>query len=161
MFLDQFLFNRDVLTKILDEKNIVFHELFPCRIFVYLSKSNPLAKKKVLTMEDLNDYPCLSFEQGLNNSFYFSEEVFSTYQYNQIIKVDDRATMLNFMKGLNGYTMCSGILCEKLNGDDFLAIPFDSTDTMHVGYIKLKRAQLSALGNCYLEELSKYKPLTL
>ena len=51
-------------------------------------------------MKDLEEYPCLAFEQGENNSFYLAEEVLSTYEYKRIIKADDRATLLNLMKGL-------------------------------------------------------------
>ena len=106
-------FNRKVLGKIFEENNLEFHELFDCQEYVYLWSGHPLAKKKEITLEDLEDYPFLSFDQGSNNSFYFAEEVFSTYEYKQSIKANDRATMLNLMKGLNGYTLCSGIICEK------------------------------------------------
>ena len=97
-------FNRKVITKILNDNNLEFKELFKCKTYVYLWKGNPLASKSLITMEDLRDYPCLSFEQGVYNSFYFAEEVLSTYDYKRIIKVNDRATILNLMVGLNGYT---------------------------------------------------------
>ena len=45
----------------------------------------------------------------------------STYEYRRLIKATDRATLLNFMKGLNAYTLCSGIICEELNGSEYLA----------------------------------------
>ena len=111
-------FNRKVIEKIFKESELEFIPLFDCSIYAYISKSNPLAGKESATMKELEDYPCLSFEQGQNNSFYFAEEVLSTYDYKKIIKADDRATMLNLMKGLNGYTLCSGIICQELNGDD-------------------------------------------
>ena len=103
-------FNRKVLTKMFHEYGLEFHELLNCRIYVYMWKGHPLAKREKITLEELKEYPCLSFEQGGNNSFYFAEEVLSTYEYKRLIKADDRATMLNLMVGLNGYTLCSGIL---------------------------------------------------
>ena len=150
-------FNRKVLTKILHENNLVFTELFDCNIFVYLWKGNPLANKKVITLQDLEEYPCLSFEQGMNNSFYFAEEVLSTNEYKRIIKANDRATMLNLMVGLNGYTLCSGIISEELNGDDYKAVPLDSDDIMTIGYIARKNSAMSQLGKQYVDELAKYK----
>ena len=90
---------------------------------MYLWKKHPLAGKKVITLDDLQEYPCLTFEQGVNNSFYYAEEMMSTYEYKRVIKADDRATMLNLMVGLNGFTLCSGIISEDLNGDDYAAIP--------------------------------------
>lgn len=150
-------FNEKALQKIFREKELEFHDLFFCGIYVYLWKKHPLAGKKVITFEDLREYPCLSFEQGDNNSLYFAEEVFSTYEYKQIIKADDRATLLNLMVGLNAYTLCSGILCEELNGGEYLAIPLDTKEKMRIGYIQKKNMPLSRLGKKYLEELRQYE----
>ena len=150
-------FNQNVLTKLFRESSLEFHSLFECRIYVYLWRGNPLAQKQEIAMEELADYPCLSFEQGSNNSFYFAEEVLSTYEYKRIIKANDRATMLNLMVGLNGYTLCSGILCEELNGSDYIAIPLKSDEMMNIGYLTRKGTVLSVLGKMYLEELGKYR----
>ena len=114
-----------------------------------------------ITLEELKEYPCLSFEQGGNNSFYFAEEVLSTYEYKRLIKADDRATMLNLMVGLGGYTLCSGIICEDLNGSDYCAVKLDSDEIMTIGYIARKGVNISALGKKYLEEISRYKDKAL
>lgn len=150
-------FNEKFIDKILRENELEFNPLFDCGIYVYMSKGNPLAQKEVVDFEDLQQYPCLSFEQGDNNSFYFAEEVLSTYHYRQIIKADDRATLLNLMIGLNGYTLCSGIICSELNGDEYAAVPLNTDEKMTIGYIKNKRMPLSMLGEKYIEELEKYK----
>ncbi len=150
-------FNKKVITKILRESDLEFIPLFDCKICVYMSKTNPLASKEKVTLEDLKDYPCLSFEQGDNNSFYFAEEVLSTYDYNKIIKADDRATFLNLMIGLNGFTLCSGIICANLNGDEYAAIPLDTDETMTIGYIKQKKMPLSKLGEKYISFLREYE----
>lgn len=154
-------FNSKVMNKIFEDNDLEFHELFSVGIFVYLWKDHPLAGKKSIAMEDLGDYPCLSFDQGNNNSFYFAEEVLSTYEYKQLIKANDRATMLNLMVGLNGFTMCSGIICEELNGSDYRAVPLESDEVMTIGYVKRKGVELSPLGQKYLEEIEKYKTLNM
>lgn len=154
-------FNSKVLNKILTEQELEFVELFECSVYVYMAKSNPLAEKTKITMEDLEEYPCLSFEQGKNNSFYLAEEVLSTYQYKKIIKANDRATMLNLMLGLNGYTLCSGIICSELNGDDYTAVPLDVEEKMNIGYIKRADLPLSQMAIEYVEELKKYQSAIL
>lgn len=154
-------FNDKFIDKILKENGLEFIPLFECGIYVYMSKENPLADKEIVDFEDLQQYPCLSFEQGDNNSFYFAEEVLSTYDYRQIIKADDRATLLNLMVGLNGYTLCSGIICSELNGDEYAAVPLNTEETMTIGYIKHKKMPLSILGVKYIEELQKYKEKVL
>lgn len=150
-------FNRQVMGKIFQENAVEFTELFDCGIYVFLWKGNPLAQKELIEFEDLKDYPCLSFEQGDENSFYFAEEVFSTYDYKQIIKTDDRATILNLMIGLNGYTLCSGIICNDLNGNEYAAVPLHTDEKMHIGYIKKKGMPLSRLGERYISELRKFE----
>lgn len=154
-------FNRKVLTKLFREFNLEFHEILKCSIYVYMWKGHPLAEREAVTLEDLREYPCLSFEQGADNSFYFAEEVLSTYDYKRLIKADDRATMLNLMRGLNGYTLCSGIICEELNGSDYCAVKLQSDEVMSIGYLARKGAIISPLGQKYLEEIAKYRDKAL
>ena len=154
-------FNAKVLNKTLAENELEFIELFDCNVYAYVWKGNPIAAKEKVTMKDLEEYPCLSFEQGEKNSFYLSEEVLSTYEYKRIIKANDRATMLNLMKGLNAYTLCSGIICEELNGSDYVAVRLNQEETMTIGYIKRKGIPLSSMGKLYIEELAKYEAQVL
>lgn len=154
-------FNRQILTKLFHEFGLEFHEILKCSIYVYMWKGHPLADRQKITLEELRDYPCLSFDQGLYNSFYFAEEVLSTYDYKQLIKASDRATFLNLMIGLNGYTLCSGIICEELNGSDFCAVKLESDEVMSIGYLIRKGAAISSLGQKYLEEIAKYKDKAL
>ncbi len=154
-------YNRSVLQKILRDAGLKFTPLFDCSIYAYMSKSNPLAEKKQITMKDLDNYPCLAFSQGEHNSFYFAEEVLSTYEYKRLIRVSDRATILNMMIGLNGYTLCSGIICEDLNGTDYCAVKLKTKEKMTIGYISRKHSKLSEMGQKYIEELSKYKEKVL
>ena len=150
-------FNEKVLNKMFKENGLEFVELFSCDTFVYLWSGHPLAKQDVITMEELDEYPCLSFDQGKNNSLYLAEEMKSTYEYRRLIKANDRATLLNLMIGLNDYTLCSGIICEDLNGNDYKAVPLKETEKMRIGYIKRKGAKVSHIGELYIEELKKYK----
>ncbi|MCR4887694.1 MAG: LysR family transcriptional regulator [Ruminococcus sp.] len=151
-------FNRKSITKVLHSSGLEFHTLTRCSPFVYLWKGHPLANEEKITFEQLADYPCLSFEQGDNSTFYFAEEILSTNDYQRTIKANDRATMLNLMIGLNGYTLCSGIICEELNGSDYIAVPFedDTDEVMEIGYITLKNVILSEMADIYISELKKY-----
>ena len=151
-------FNEKVMRKLFKDGEMEFVKLFDCQIYVYLSKNHPLAVQgSRITMEQLKEYPCLSFDQGSSNSFYFAEEVLSTYDYKQIIKASDRATLLNLMIGLTGYTLCSGLICQELNGDEYAAIPLDTEEIMTIGYIKKKNMPLSVLGEKYINRLKEYE----
>ncbi len=154
LFLNEF--NEAVLTKILKSHDLKFHPLFTAKPHVFISRSHPLAQNTVITNEELDAYPYLSFEQGEHNSFYFSEEIFSSSERRKNIRVRDRATLFNLLIGLNGYTVCSGVIDENLNGSDIIAVPLDVDDDMRIGYITHKRGMLSRLGTSYLEALKKY-----
>ena len=154
-------FNRKAIEKLLRANNLEFHHLIDCDAYVYLWKGHPLASKKSIRFEDLADYPCLSFEQGSAGSFYFAEEILTTSEYPRTIKTNDRATMLNLMVGLNGYTLCSGIICEELNGPEYIAVPFESDEQsqhsmMDIGYIVRKYMILSHMAVLYIKELRAY-----
>lgn len=154
-------FNRKSMEKLLKSANLEFHHLIECQAYVYIWKNHPLAKEKRIRFEQLNGYPCLSFEQGDNSSFYLAEEILSTNEYSQVIKANDRATMLNLMVGLNGYTLCSGIICEELNGSDYIAVPFQEDEqnpnsVMDIGYVVRKNTILSKMGELYVDKLKKY-----
>ena len=154
-------FNRKVIEKMLDENDCEFKKLIDCDAYVYIWKNHPLADRKSISFDELKDYPCLSFEQGENGSFYFAEEILSTNEYQRTIKATDRATMLNLMVGLNGYTLCSGIICEELNGEDYIAVPFEADEdnpnsSMEIGYIIKKNTVPSQIGDVFIKELSRY-----
>jgi len=146
-------FNRKVIEKLLRENGLVFHPLFIAEPHVFISSANPLAVKEYVTTQDLEDYPCLSFEQGEYNSFYFSEEILSTAFSKKSIRVSDRATIFNLMIGLNGYTISTGILSADLNGENIIAVPLKIDDFMEVGWIAHGSIQLTKQAAVYLEEL--------
>lgn len=149
-------FNEAVIHKILKSHDLEFHQLFIAKPHVFISRNHPLAGKSVITNEELEPYPYLSFEQGEHNSFYFSEEIFSPSERKKNIRVRDRATLFNLLIGLNGYTVCSGIIDRKLNGKDIIAVPLAEKSDMRIGYITHRKGMVSRLGNTYLEALKKY-----
>ncbi len=149
-------FNETVLRKILKTNDLEFHELFVAKPHVFISRKHPLADRQVITNQELEAYPYLSFEQGEHNSFYFSEEIFSTSERKKNIRVRDRATLFNLLIGLNGYTVCSGVIDKKLNGKDIIAVPLQDEEDMRIGYITHRKAVPGRLAATYLEALRKY-----
>lgn len=149
-------FNREVILKMVHDADLKFTSLFLAKPHVFVSRKNPLSKQQQVTLEDLKKYPRLTYEQGINNSFYFSEELHSTEESNQSIVVTDRATLFNLLIGLNGYTISSGILSSDLNGTEIVAIPLNSEEIMEVGYIAHENRPLNHVSERYLEKLKSY-----
>lgn len=154
-------FNRKIITKMLHEGSIEFKHIIDTSAYVYLWKKHPLANNEYITFKQLMDYPCLTFDQGPDASAYLAEEILTELDYPRIIHATDRATMLNLMVGLNGYTLCSGIICEELNGSDYTAVPFkgskgEPNSRMELGYIQKKGYVQNRVGKKFLDEVMKY-----
>ena len=148
-------FNEKVLIKLLKENHLTFNLLFEAAPHVFISSLHPLAGKTKVSLEDLDDYPFLAFEQGEYNSFYFSEEILSTFPRKKTIHVSDRATLFNLLIGLNGYTICTGVLSSDLNGDNIVSVPLETDERMRVGWIVNEQAHLSAIAMNYIAELKR------
>ena len=149
-------FNEVVMDKILKSHELEFHLLFIAKPHVFISRNHPMAGQAIITNEELEQYPYLSYEQGEHNSFYFSEEIFSPFERKKNIRVRDRATLFNLLIGLNGYTVCSGVIDEGLNGKDIIAVPLAQESNMRIGYISHRKGMISRVGNSYLEALNQY-----
>lgn len=148
--------NEEVISKLIKQYGLKFKELFVAKPHVFICSSHPLAKKEALVLEDLEEYPYLSFEQGEYNSFYFSEEILSTLDRTRNIKVRDRATLFNLVIGLNGYTVSSGVISQELNGENIIAKPLQVDEYMRIGTITQKNMPLSRYGTAYMEALQKH-----
>ena len=148
--------NQEVIMKLIKQNSLEFQELFIAKPHVFISSKHPLSYREVLTLEELDDYPYLSFEQGDYNSFYFSEEILSTLDRNRNIKVRDRATLFNLAIGLNGYTVSSGVISKELNGENIIAKPLMVDEYMSIGTITQKNMPLSRYGKAYMESLKRH-----
>lgn len=147
--------NEEVLKKLIKKNELVYTELFSANPHVFICKDHPLAGENIITPEELKPYPYLVFEQGERNSFYFSEELVSVLDFPKHIQVRDRATLFNLVIGLNGFTVSSGVIDSKLNGDSIIARPLKIDGSMRIGYIKKKNIMLSRYAEFYLEALHK------
>lgn len=148
--------NEEVIQKLIRQNGLEFEELFVAKPHVFISSEHPLADRDILTLEELEEYPYLSFEQGEYNSFYFSEEILSTLDRNKNIKVRDRATLFNLVIGLNGYTVSSGVISKELNGENIIAKPLAVEESMRIGIIMQKTMPMSRYGQAYVEALHRH-----
>lgn len=148
--------NKEVIMKLIKQNSLEFEELFVANPHVFISSKHPLSGKDEITLDELEEYPYLSFEQGDYNAFYFSEEILSTLDRNKNIKVRDRATLFNLVIGLNGYTVSTGVISRELNGENIIAKRLKVNEYMRVGTIKQKNVALSRYGKAYMEALKMH-----
>jgi len=148
-------FNEKIINKMLKDANLQFHSLFIAKPHIFISVRNPLAKQSIVTIDQLQQIPYLSFEQGEFNSFHFSEEILSTLTHKKSIRVSDRATLFNLLIGLNGYTISTGVLSADLNGNEIIPVPLECEEYIHVGWISHRNVSQSVLGAAYVEFLKR------
>ena len=151
--------NKRAMNKLFVEHGLEFHSLIKCRAFVYLWKDHPLASQDSISIEDLQEYPCMFFEQRDQNEF-LAEEILSENFYPKTLRVTDRSTMLNLIRALNGYTLCSGIIWGDLNGDGYIVVPYrgdeeNPNSVMEIGYVTKKNSVMSKMGEQFIQEIHK------
>lgn len=150
--------NQNILKKLFREYQLEFHPLMVRNTFAYLWKDHPLAQKKEISLEDLKGYPCVSFDQSSDRDFYLSEEALGDYEFDKLIKSNDRATSSEIMAKLNGYSIGTGIMIDSITlQDGFVTIKLKEEDPLTIGYITRKNHKLSDIGEMYIEELGKYR----
>lgn len=147
-----------LIKKLFREYGLKFHQLMKRDTYVYVWKKHPLAKKKILSLKELEDYPCITFDQSSDNEFYLPEEALSNYDFGRLIKSNDRATSAELMVALNGYSIGTGIMTDSIAiKSDYCVIKLEEEDPLTIGYIVRENHNLSDIGKSYIEELLKYK----
>lgn len=147
-------FNKNTFKKVFADASLEFHELFSRNTYAYMHKDHPLAGKDEVSLDELQDYPCMVFDQGDNTSFYYREEALATYDYRKVISTNERATSIELMLGLNGYAVGAAMLGDSLNSSELIAVKLKEEETLTFGYITRKGAQLSDMGKTFVEKLS-------
>lgn len=149
-------FNREVIEGAVKRAELRFEPLFTASPHVFVSRTSPLAGRSSVALGDLEPFPRLTYDQGSQNSFYFSEELHSTQMVDKQIVVTDRATLFNLLIGLDGYTISSGVLSADLNGEDIVAVPLESDEHMEIGYLHAAGRPLSSVAERYVAHLRSY-----
>jgi len=146
--------NSKIMNKIFNDSNIKFTPLFNSNPHVILGKNHPLSKRESVLIKDLESFTYLKFDQGENNSLYFSEEMINIYETDKIIRVNDRATLSNLLIGTDSYTIGTGIVVSDLNGEDIKSIPLENSDIFTVGWIAHKDIKLSNIAAEFVDMLN-------
>lgn len=150
--------NKNIMNKLIREYELDFHPLMVCDTYAYLSKAHPLADRTELSVEDLQEYPCVTFDQSNEAEYYLAEEALSGYSFERMIRSNDRATSCEVLTMLNGFAIGTGIMIDSFAlKDSFVSIKLKEEDPLTVGYIVKKNHMLSDFGKIYVEELEKYK----
>ena len=152
--------NESIIRKIFRDSQLQFVPLMKRDTYVYVWKNHRFAGRKEISIEEMRGYPCVSFDQSSDANFYLNEEAMADYPFDRMIKSDDRATTMEIIAELGGYSVGSGMLSKEdsiLQG--LVGIKMKEEDPLTIGYITRKGSYLSRYGEEYLRELEKYRDL--
>ena len=152
--------NEALIKKFFRDYQLDFTPLMKRDTYIYVWKDHPFAGRDEISIKEMEDYPCISFDQSDDSNFYLTEEAMADYAFEKMIKSDDRATSMEIIAELHGYSIGSGML----SGTDVIlqgltAIKLKEEDPLTIGYITRKGSTFSEYGRKYIEELMKYKEL--
>jgi DNA-binding transcriptional LysR family regulator len=147
-----------LMNKLLREYHLQFYPLLVRDTFAYMNREHPLAGKSEVSLEELREYPCISFDQSSDSEYYLAEEALAGYDFPKIIKTNDRATSAELLACIKGFAIGTGIMVDTVAlKDDFVCIKMKEEDPLTIGYIIRKNHKLSEIGKAYVEELEKYR----
>ena len=135
------------------EAGVEFVELIESTPRVALPKSHPFVNAESLTLEQLEDFPYLYFEQEEGAPSWYAEEALADEQRHKSIACTDRASLSELIVALNGYTVTSGILVGISDGAALATVHLDTDVKLHLGYIVKKGTELSEAGKKFVEKL--------
>lgn len=145
-------FNARVMDAAFSDANLAFTPLFRAPLHVFVGEHHPLARKSLIEPIDLEPYPRYSFEQGIDNSFYYAEEPLSYLPHKRNIHISDRGTLSNLLVTHNGYTLSTGVLSSEMH-TGIASIPLHVEETMLVGYVIHRERRPSLLLHNYIGRL--------
>ena len=143
----------EALEAAFEQCSVEFVELIESAPRVALPATHPLVNAASLTLEQLEDYPYIYFEQEPEAPTYLAEEALADEARKKGIACTDRASLSELIVALNGYTVTSGILVGISDGKGLATVPLDTDVKLHLGYIVKKGAELSETGKKFIEKL--------
>ncbi|MBQ2512660.1 MAG: LysR family transcriptional regulator [Clostridia bacterium] len=152
--------NEGLLKKLFRDLQLEFVPLMKRDTYIYVWKDHPLAGEKMLSLDDMKGWPCVSFDQSGDGNFYITEEAMADYPFDRTIRSGDRATTMEIIAELGGFSVGSGMLAEKgsvLSG--MVAIKMKEDDPLTIGYITRVGRALSHYGEEYVKELLRFREL--
>lgn len=142
-----------VFKGVLENRNLEFNPICKDRVYIYISKNNPLYNNKVIKVDQLNEYICVHLVEEPINALTYSIEadLLGFSNKDKSIYLNDKETITQFVLETNAYVIASGFnKIENIRG--IRAIPLeDESVYFTVGWIKRKKEELSDEAKLFLE----------
>ncbi|MFP3668382.1 LysR family transcriptional regulator [Priestia sp. SIMBA_032] len=127
--------NRSFFERYFASKSLNFIPLATLTQHVYLRKEHPLAHLKSITLEQLHDYPSLTYQKD-DLMLYFAEESIDMSGIAKVVYLKDRGSMMNLLSNTNGYNLGTGWVGSNYISSNIISIPLKENNLIQVGLVK-------------------------
>lgn len=128
--LNQSFFERYFLAK-----SLLFTPLASLKQHVFLRKEHPLAQHKVITLEQLQGYPYLTYQQD-DVLLRFAEEMVDVEKAEKLVYLKDRGAMNNLLANTDGYNIGTGCIVGNYMNPNIIAVPLAQGTLIQIGLVR-------------------------
>jgi len=145
--LNKHFFKRYFTTKLL-----TFTPLATLKQHVFLRKEHPLAHLGSINLEQLRDYPYLTYQQD-DMLLHFAEETLNVDNMEKLIYLKDRGAMNNLLSNTDSYNLGTGCIVNNYMNANIISIPLEEGTLIQVGLVKRNDVFLAEEALVYIDFL--------
>lgn len=145
--------NKGFFERYFISNSLVFTPLALLKQHVFLRKEHPLANLKSITLEQLKNYPYLTYQQD-DVLLHFAEEAINVDNIRKLVYLKDRGAMNNLLSNTDGYNLGTGCIVDNYMNPNIISIPLEGGNLIQVGLVKRKDVFLSEELFLYIDYLT-------
>ena len=145
----------------LRNRNIIFNHITYQTSHVYICQNHPLAGSREIDIEDLIQYPFITYDRSSDTNSAYTDLIVPYHQLNRVIQVSDRATSYSVMRYCQGFAVGSGYRPFDDNYSDIVSIPIKNGRRLEIGWIVRQKYTLSDTASRFVDLLMQIESVVL
>lgn len=127
--------NKSFFERYFTSKSLLFTPLASIKQHVFLRKEHPLAHLTSISLEQLRNYPYLTYQQD-DVLLHFAEEAINVDTINKLVYVKDRGAMNDLLSNTDSYNLGTGCIVNNYINPNIISIPLEGSTVIQVGFVK-------------------------
>ena len=145
----------------LRNRSIIFNHITYQTSHVYICRNHPLAGSREIDMEDLIQYPFITYDRSSDTNPAYTDLIVPYHQLNRVIQVSDRAASYSVMRYCQGFAVGSGYRPFDDNYSDIVSIPIKNGLRLEIGWIVRQKYTLSDTASRFVDLLMQVESVVL
>ncbi|MCM3731193.1 LysR family transcriptional regulator [Fictibacillus nanhaiensis] len=127
--------NKHFFERYFTSKQLTFTPIASLKQHVFLRKEHPLAHLECITLDQLRDYPYLTYQQD-DMLLHFAEEALNVDNIGKLVYLKDRGAMNNLLSNTDSYNLGTGCIVHNYMNPNIISIPLEESNMIEVGLVK-------------------------